>query len=238
MAAKLTATFTIDEAAVAPTWDNAWLVAPGWVKVRFFEALVQVVLSEKDAELDAGLDRHGRKLQPLKLSTILHRHSAMGRADPLAPPLMPAHAMSRTRAWLTGKVEGDPDSGYRAVFGWRQQWGTILGYHARGAGHLPVRDVIGLAPATMARIKARALNWWVMNKNLLLSGVYIPKEVAAAVPKRGAEARNVVIGGKTYTFGISTGTAEGGAFSAAEAYMEALARGKTSGRGFRRHIAR
>lgn len=236
-APALTAQFTLGP-EITPSWDPAWQVAPGWVQARYFEAALAVVLSEKDAELAAGLGVSGSPLAPLRPSTLKHRRSAMGPVMPGAPPLMPALAASRTRAWLQGRVMGNASEGYYLLFGWKGGWGQILLYHQAGSARLPQRDVIGLSPATLARVKARSLAWWLANKAVLMSGIYVPKSPEAAVAKNPIEVRNLVIGEKTYTFGVSSGTTGGAEYSAIEAYREALAAGRTSGRGFRRHAIR
>ena len=85
----------------------------------------------------------------------------MGPADPDAPPLTPAYGLSRTRSLFTGRAMPG-----HAEFFWRfdpvtgKPWGRILRYHADGAGRLPVRDVIGLSPASLAWVRDQVGVWW------------------------------------------------------------------------------
>ena len=171
VAAPRGAAFILQASDVAPTHDMLWRRATAKAKKEFWQAVVTIVLDEKDAELARGLDRFGRKLAPLAPSTILHRVSEMGRADPSAPPLMPAYEKSRTRAWLKGRVGGTTRTEYYAEFDWRRGWGDVLLYHAAGAGRLPVRDVIGLAPTTVLKVRRRAASWWRVNAPRLVGGV-------------------------------------------------------------------
>ena len=79
----------------------------------------------------------------------------MGPADPTAPALVPAHGLSRTESYLDGRAFGD-----HAEFFWRLGWGKILDYHRQGAGHLPVRNVIGLSPRGRLNVQLAAGHWW------------------------------------------------------------------------------
>jgi hypothetical protein len=191
-------------------------------RLAYWNAVLIFVLEAKDAELAAGLDRYGRPLASLKRSTIEHRHSDMGPADPHAPPLQPAHGLSRTRALLTGQATS---SG--VICWWKfdphveDSWGKILDYHRKGLGHLPKRDVIGLAPKSKARVAANANDWWKRYQRgeqppvpafrpqilpepppqFLINKVpaYKPKEPARAVPKAPVRISQIEVSGKTYT---------------------------------------
>src|SRR6185312_16069794 len=146
--------FTVD--GLEPADDPHWIHATKAQKAAFLRVCRVLVLTEWDRQTAAGLGANGRKLAPLE-----RRRSAMGPADPYAPPLQPAHELSRTRSLVDAKVIGltirvfwrfDPISGKR--------WGTILGYHRDGRGHLPRRNVFGLsAPRRRAVIKQAHL-WW------------------------------------------------------------------------------
>ncbi len=92
----------------------------------------------------------------------------MGPADPSAPPLTPAYGLSRTRANLDGRAM----PAY-AEFFWRDGWGQILDYHRIGAanrwakaGALPVRDVIGISPAALNRVRRTIAMWWTAWKSV------------------------------------------------------------------------
>lgn len=144
---------------IEPT-DAAWKIATPAQRAAFMQEAKRIVLRAFDRQLAAGLDKAGRPLAKLKPGTIKHRHSAMGKADPGAPPLMPARGSSRTRSLVDGRVEGNTVRVFwrRDQFG--MPWGRVLSYHARGAGRLPVRDVLGLRPAAHAAVVAEARRWW------------------------------------------------------------------------------
>lgn len=145
-----------------PGWDPpGWTTASQADRLAFWEKAREFVLEAKDAELKAGLDRHGKPMKALAPSTVANRRSAMGPADPGAPPLQPAHGLSRTRSLLVAKATANG-----VVCWWlvdkrtRASWGEILKHHRAGLGKLPKRDVIGLSPASKAAVKARAFAWW------------------------------------------------------------------------------
>lgn len=150
---------------IEPSHDPAWRQASESTRRAFWRAVVAYGLEAKDRELAAGLDRRGAKMVPIAKSTRENRRSAMGKADPNAPPLTPAYGLSRTRSLLDGRAHDG-----RAEFFWRfdsvteQAWGRILGYHRKGSKRLPKRDVIGISSAAVARIKAKAWAWWRQTK--------------------------------------------------------------------------
>jgi hypothetical protein len=139
---------------------------PPAVRQEFWKEVLRLALIQKDAELAAGMDRHGMPLWKLAASTRRHRRSAMGAADPNAPPLTPARGLSRTRALLTGSATAD---GCRLTWAadplTRSAWGRVLSYHAKGSKRLPVRDVIGLAPMRVEAVKRGAWAFF-YNKHL------------------------------------------------------------------------
>lgn len=113
---------------------------------------------------EQGLDRRGEPLAALSPLTIQNRRSAMGPADRNAPPLIPAHGLSRTESLL--RTRAYPD---RAEFYWAQddetgmKWGKILDYHRRGKGRwgrILRRDVIGLSAAERMELAQRGQQWW------------------------------------------------------------------------------
>jgi hypothetical protein len=151
--------FTV--AGLEPIHEHSWYVATQAQKAAYMRVCRTLILIEWDKQTAAGLDKDGNRLAPIKQSTRERRHSAMGPADPNAPPLQPAHELSRTRSLVDARIVGltvqvywkfDPVSGKR--------WGTILNYHRRGAGHLPVRDVFGLSPEARQRVLQAAYLWW------------------------------------------------------------------------------
>jgi hypothetical protein len=146
---------------IEPARSPAWKTAGESVRRAFWRAVVGYTLAAKDLSLARGEDRAGAELTPIAASTRKRRRSALGPADPDAPPLTPARAKSRTRALLAGRAFAD-----HAEFFWRKDpitgksWGVILGYHRKGGEHLPVRDVIGLAPEDLAKVRKQARRWW------------------------------------------------------------------------------
>jgi len=124
-------------------------------------------LEAKERELRAGIDIHGAPLAPLAQSTIKGRKSAMGPAHAYAKPLTPAYKLSRTRSLFTADVNASATGVicwwlYDAVTG--ASWGEILEYHRTGSARLPVRDVIGLTTASLAKVKQQAAAWWMSNR--------------------------------------------------------------------------
>ena len=140
---------------IEPRMDPWWPLAGEQTHRAFWRAVVSFVLETKDLSLSKGLGRDGRPLKPISAYTRRHRKSEMGTPDPSAPPLTPAHGLSRTRAWLTGRAFPT-----HAEFFWKGGWGRILDYHRRGAGHLPIRDVIGLSYQDLVKVQRLANGWW------------------------------------------------------------------------------
>jgi hypothetical protein len=210
---------------VEPSYDAAWARAPRALRREFWRTVVALGLEVKDRELAAGLDAHGRPMHPLSKYTIEHRKSAMGPADPKAPPLTPAYGLSRTRSLLDGRAHDD-----YALFFWRtdkvtgRQWGQMMGWHRKGGPRLPPRDVIGLSPAGKAEVKRRAWEWWAARKReatpvpipqqtptpadaTLVRRVprHQPKRPERAVPKQNKRVSQTEINGNVYT--LQTGSA-------------------------------
>jgi len=172
-----------DITGLAPARDWAWDMAGESTHRDFWREVVRLGKLAKAKELKAGIDRYGRAFAPLKPYTIEHRHSEMGEADPTAPPLIPAHGLSRTSAWFDGRAFPD-----RAEFFWRNDWGKILHFHRVGAGRLPVRDTIGLAPGSVAWIRAQMARWWADRRRGLTAGVQ-PEAMALTPPAMQAAKR-------------------------------------------------
>lgn len=131
--------------------------APPWERSRYWSIVGRIAERVKQDELAKGLDRHGRKLRPVKVRKVRFRRS--GRVVD-GEPLMPHRGLSRTRRLLRYSVLS-----FGVVMYWANGWARILDYHRRGAclkrkgrivGKLPVRDVFGISPAGMERIKAEA----------------------------------------------------------------------------------
>jgi hypothetical protein len=141
--------------------DNTFKEAGEDVHRSFWRFIVQVGIEVKTRSLLQGLGADGATLRRLTPYTIKHRRSAMGPAEPDAPPLIPAGELSRTIALLTGRAFGD-----HAEWFWRTDpitglpWGRVLHWHRIGAGGLPVRDVIGLSFEDWMEILRRGQQWW------------------------------------------------------------------------------
>lgn len=154
--------FWIKGADLAPEDDPAWLELPAEHAGRkaFWEQAAELALSFYAKEREAGRDAVGRKLRRLSEVTIEKRESAMGTADKNAPPLIPAHGLSRTVSLLRYSIRKDG-----LWFYWGHDahtggtWGSILARHKAG-WDVPKRDVIGLAKRVRNSIRSRMLKWW------------------------------------------------------------------------------
>ncbi len=169
------ASYAFRVSGIEPRTDLAWIAASEADHRAFWQAVVGFVLAAKDKELADGLDRFGKPLIPIAESTRAkgrwRSHTGMGSAD--APPLDPAYRLSRTRSLFRGRAHKD-----HAEFFWATDvvtglpGGKVLGWHrgdvakrpGRNASRLPVRDVIGLSLASLARVKAQSATWWANHK--------------------------------------------------------------------------
>ncbi len=138
----------------------------------FYRFVTEFGLKEKDRDLAKGLDKDGKPLKPISPYTRKHRRSAMtpsGKGDPDAPPLIPGWQKSRTRSLLKGKAFND-----RAEFWWAfdaftgDSWATILEAQKKKG-----RDVFGLSPAAIERVRKAAWKRW----EAYNAGRYTPKDV-------------------------------------------------------------
>lgn len=149
---------TVRVRAMAGAADHAGEVMP---------ELERLMLEDNRDGLLLGQDRDGVPMAPLAARTIRYRRSAMGKADPNAPPLIPARAKSRaiSRYRVTSRRRAD---GQWVMLGAWMDFVTkrdapILLFHADGSARLPVRDILGVRPAGRARISA-ALTAWLRSK--------------------------------------------------------------------------
>ncbi len=162
-------TIRLMKATFAPPVAEYALVTAG-TRDKFWAQFKQLALKIKDEESAAGIDcRTGAPFVAISAQTYEDRkdanYSPMGKADPIAPPLTPCYGLSRTRAWLRGRVEWDS-----VVLFWENDWGKVLDFHRSGAHvfhakwrrwiTLPRRDAIGISPAGQAKLKAEALRLW------------------------------------------------------------------------------
>ena len=156
----------------------------------FWGAVAIYVIEAKERELRKGIDVHGNPLRALADFTIKHRKSAMGPAHAYAKPLTPAYGLSRTRSLFTAEVN---DSATGVVCWWLYDeitgasWGEILEHHRTGSVRLPIRNVIGLSPASLASVKRQAGSWWTSGRPV---PVYRPSGVepgrVTPLPEPGA----------------------------------------------------
>ncbi len=220
---------------IAPVHDPAWHAAGESVHREFWRAVVGFVLFEKDRELAAGYDRFGYRMARIAASTRAKgRHrSHTGKGSPDAPPLDPAYALSRTRSLLDGRAKVD-----HAEFFWRfdevsgRPWGQVLGFHRAGnpGRNLPVRDVIGISPVALRRVRVKANEWWLNYQAGRAHGrlageltIVIPPRSGRVTPERPKVNRLVAgahIDVDQFTFGIGGG---------AEEFRREIAAGTTTG---------
>jgi hypothetical protein len=179
----------------------------------YWSWVVEFGLRVKDRELSQGLDKDGNPLKAISAKTRKYRRSAMtasGKGDPSAPPLMPARELSRTRSLLAGRaLETHADFYWRFDAWTGESWGRVLAIHARKG-----RDVIGLSPKGVARVKALSWERWAKWK----AGKFQPERPklssAPAIPRVG-----------TYdvsraTFGIGGGPTPGAQSTGGMTYPE------------------
>lgn len=148
---------------VAPTRDVDYQRASPETQEMVGKWVVAFGLKEKDADLARGLDKDGNMMVPISAQAWKYRESAMGPADPNAPPLTPSHAVSRTRLLLEGTAYKD-----HAEFYWTydentgDSWGKVLSYHRLGIGrfHRIKRNVFGLSPDAVQRVRDAVLERW------------------------------------------------------------------------------
>jgi hypothetical protein len=145
---------------VEPT-GREWTLASQADKARFWAIAGTIAERVKQAELQRGIDRFGRKLAPVKYRKVKFRRSGR-KVD--GEPLMPHRALSRTRRLLKYTI-----TSIGILFYWQNGWARILDMHRRGAcikrngvivGKLPKRDVFGISPAGIEQIRSEALRHW------------------------------------------------------------------------------
>lgn len=207
----------------APEWDPAWTWSTDRVRTEFWRHAARLAIAEYGLSRAAGIDRFGFPLVEISEYTREHRRSAMGWADPDAPPLTPAHGLSRTTSFLRSRYV--PGKG--VWFWWiydprvRDSWGRILHYHATGrAKGGVVRDVLDLDPAGRLRVREALMRWWLARRhnaaNLRVhelpdEGLAIPMPIGARVvaPARRA-AKPAAQAGPGYTVRRARASAVGG----------------------------
>lgn len=141
--------------------EQEWKRASQADKVRYWSIAGIIAEKVKQDELQKGLDRHGRRLRPVRYRKVRFRRS--GRVVD-GEPLMPHRGLSRTRRLLQYTI-----TSVGILFYWQSGWARILDMHRRGAcltrdgrivGKLPKRDVFGISPAGIEKIRTQSLSYW------------------------------------------------------------------------------
>jgi hypothetical protein len=147
---------------IEPTDDVAWSFVDEATRRWFWRQAVLVAGKTLDDSRERGLDRFDQPLKPITEKTRRNRKSAMGTADPDAPPLIPAWALSRTRSLIRTKpVEGQGAWFYYLHGPGKKPWGQILRWHAEGAvAGGKIRDVLGFSPQNLEEIRREMRIWW------------------------------------------------------------------------------
>lgn len=115
----------------------------------------------------AGRDKHGRRFRKLSPHTVRFRKSAVGAADPKAPPLIPCYERSRLIA--NYRVTSFPRArGAWIILGaWEDVVSSkgvpFIGFHATGTRRMPRRDPTGVRPVGQQKI-SEALKTWLLLK--------------------------------------------------------------------------
>jgi hypothetical protein len=140
------ASFTLAGADFEPANDPAWRLASEGLRRAYWAHVGRLAVYFKRDELRRGLDAAGGKLARIK-------QPRPDGAD--GPPLSPHYAESRFLRYCQVRT-----TARSATIFWGSGWAKVVGYHARGAGHLPVRDVIGLTRASQRKLAEHARLWW------------------------------------------------------------------------------
>ena len=159
------AAWTLD--SIAPP-DNTFRDAPEDVRRAFWRFIAARGVDRFRWRCGMGLDRHGVGLAPISERTRRkgrwRSHTGQGTAD--NPPLVPALGRSRTEDLIRGRGFQDRAEWYWAtdeVTG--KHWGQVMLWHRQGAGHLPVRDVIGWSEDDIAWLRQQGATWWYAVRN-------------------------------------------------------------------------
>lgn len=116
----------------------------------------QTLEEDNEQGILKGQDGFGNPMVPIAETTKKYRKSAVGKADPNAPPMIPCYALSRV---IANYVTAFYRDGVRwVVIG---AWENVLSkkgvpflpFHFRGEGHLPVRNLAHIRPWGMQRAR-------------------------------------------------------------------------------------
>jgi hypothetical protein len=132
-------------------YHGAGLMFWGWV--------LELGLRAKDKDLSQGIGADGKPLRPISERTRKNRRSTMtpsGKGDPNAPPLIPGWQKSRVWSLLTGRAFDDHVEFWWKFDAWTgDSFARILDFQATVG-----RDVFGLSPAAVRRVKAQSWARW------------------------------------------------------------------------------
>jgi hypothetical protein len=194
--------------------DPAFARATAATRRAACAALVPLVQRAYHHQLEAGIGASGEGLTHLAASTILRRRSARARrADPTAPPLIPAHALSRTNSLLRGRVLDDL-SGVEMYWSTDRttglNWGQVIQWHKDGSTRYPPRDVMGLAPQFHPEVQAGIDHWWSLRRKeagapATPTPAYVPKFPERAVAKNPLAVTQFELRNELYTVGAASG---------------------------------
>jgi hypothetical protein len=153
--------FWVRDAELFGPEDPNWAAMGRREREAFRRDVAETVVAMYARERERGVSASGRRLKRLAESTIRNRRSALGTADPSAPPLIPGDFLSRTILLLRYRVR--PDGVW---FYWDRDpvtgksWGAILDIHRQGNARLPARDVIGITLKLKREARDVALERW------------------------------------------------------------------------------
>ncbi len=178
---------------IEPRDDPAWAGADDALRFWFWREAAQAATKAYDTSRERGLDRFDETLDPITEKTRKYRRSAMGTADPEAPPLIPAWSKSRTRSLVRSRIVANQGAWFWHIHGPQKGpgWGQILYWHARGeVNGGKVRDVLGFSPNNLAEVREHMRRWWNLRRgrSAQVSGVIsvnkpTKPEIVIEVPK-------------------------------------------------------
>lgn len=110
------------------------------------------VLIGNEEGLLAGTDRYGQSMPPTQRQLDPKLSARLGGGNPLVP--MDAGSRAIDTFNVTTEKQGD----VLAVIG---QWSNapFIKYHKGPSGNRPERNIVGIRPETMERIKDRVTDW-------------------------------------------------------------------------------
>lgn len=162
----------------ASAWVDAreWARALPWQRERWLAFVAAELRAAKVRQISSGVGADGRPLRRVKPTS-----RPDGTRD---RPLIPHDDESRAIRLL--KVTANARTG-EVVIHWHG-WTRVMGYHAEGAGNLPVRDVLGTPGRFLRPVRTRALAEWrrIVPSRILAGGT--PPAAAASRPRPGPRA--------------------------------------------------